>query len=55
MTLLREKPSTSLQISDTLLVWPNTVETALRKLEKEGKVRKGEEKASVTSVRWMVL
>jgi len=54
LTLLKEKPSTSLQISDTLIVWPNTVEAVLRKLEKEGNVHKVEEKTSVTSTRWMV-
>jgi len=54
LSLLNEKASTSLQISDTLLVWPNTVEVALRKLEKEGRVRKVEEKTSVTSARWMI-
>jgi glyoxylase-like metal-dependent hydrolase (beta-lactamase superfamily II) len=54
LSLLNEKTLTSLQISDTILVWPNTVDVALRKLEKEGKVRKVEEKTSVTSGRWMV-
>ena len=54
LSLLNEKASTSLQISDTLLVWPNTVEVALRKLEKDGRVRKVEEKTSVTSGRWMI-
>ena len=53
LTLLRETPSTLPQISDILLVWPNTVETALRELEKDGKVRKVDERTSVTSARWM--
>lgn len=54
LSLLNKNPSTSLQISDTILVWPNTVDVALRKLEKDGKVRKVEEKTSVTSGRWIV-
>ncbi len=53
LTLLMETPSTLPQISDILLVWPNTVETALKKLEKDGKVRKVDERTSVTSARWM--
>ncbi len=50
--LLYEKPLTSPQISDTLLVSLNTVETTLRKLEKDGKARKVEEKISVATTRW---
>ena len=54
LKLLREQPLTSAQVSDTLLVWPNTVEATLRNLANEGKVHKVEEKTSAISVRRMI-
>ncbi len=54
LNLLREQPLTSSQVSDTLLVWPNTVDAVLRKLANEEKVHRVEEKTSATSVRWVI-
>jgi glyoxylase-like metal-dependent hydrolase (beta-lactamase superfamily II) len=54
LTFLKSQPSTSLQIADALLVWPETVEVTLRKLERDGKARKIEEKTSTTSNKWTI-
>jgi len=52
LTILGEKPSTATELSDTLIVWPSTIEACLRKLEKEKKVQKMDEKTTETSVKW---
>lgn len=54
LTLLAEKASTIPQMSDTLLVWPNTIESTLRRLKKDGKVRKVDDKTSSTLTRWVI-
>ena len=52
MKILGEKASTVAEVSDELLVWPQTVEKVLSNLEKEGKIQKVEEKTTTTTSKW---
>jgi glyoxylase-like metal-dependent hydrolase (beta-lactamase superfamily II) len=54
LELLRKRPCTSAEVSEELVIWPQTAETILKELEKKGKIRKTEKQVSTVSVSWTV-
>jgi glyoxylase-like metal-dependent hydrolase (beta-lactamase superfamily II) len=54
LKILEERSSTTPEVSDKLLVWPQTVEKVFAWLEKEGKIQKIVERTTTTTERWGV-
>ncbi len=52
LTVLAEKISTPSEVSEKLLVWPQTIEKIFQDLEKQGKIRKVTEKTPASKEKW---
>jgi len=55
LRLLEDRPHTSSEISEELLVWPQTVDTILLELEKQGKVQRIEKETPQLTRTWTAI